>query len=84
MMQQYQDATDRHNVGGDRATRELPAMLDVGSVASLLNCSARHVYRLADTKRMPRPVKLGALVRWSRGSIEAWIRDGCPSCQGGR
>ena len=45
--------------GGDRATRELPAMLSVDDVGALLACSARHVYRLADMGRMPRPVKLG-------------------------
>jgi excisionase family DNA binding protein len=62
-----------------------PALLDVQAVAELLGCSARHVYRLADADRMPRPVKLGALVRWSKLAIEAWIADGCPSCRkGGR
>lgn len=60
------------------------AMLDVNQVAALLNCSARHVYRLADAGRMPRPVKLGALVRWPRHKIEAWIEDGCPSCRSPR
>ncbi len=52
-------------------------LLDVGAVAALLNCSSRHVYRLADAGRMPRPVKLGSLVRWSRQSILDWIGRGC-------
>jgi len=55
------------------------AMLDVKSVADLLSCSTRHVYRLSDAGRMPRPAKLGSLVRWSRLAIESWIADGCPS-----
>jgi excisionase family DNA binding protein len=58
----------------------LPALLDVRAVAQLLNCSQRHVYRLADAERIPRPVKLGALVRWDRVDIEDWIAEGCPSC----
>ena len=58
------------------------ALLDVGAVASLLSCSVRHVYRLADSGRMPRPVKLGALVRWPRAVVEGWIADGCPRSQG--
>ena len=40
-----------------------PALLDVRAVAQLLDCSTRHVYRLADNGGMPPPVRLGALVR---------------------
>ena len=58
-------------------TEALPVLLDVGQVAKLLGCSTRHVYRLADGGRMPRPVKLGALNRWSLAGIEEWISDGC-------
>ena len=53
-------------------------LLDVQAVAAMLDCSPRHVYRLADSGKMPRPVKLGALVRWHRPSIEDWLADGCP------
>jgi excisionase family DNA binding protein len=62
-----------------------PALLDVQQVADLLNCSTRHVYRLADAGRMPQPVRLGALVRWPRQGIEDWIASGCkPVRQAGR
>jgi excisionase family DNA binding protein len=56
-----------------------PLLLDVRAVAALLDCSARHVYRLADAGRMPPPVRVGALVRWRRGEIEDWIAAGCPA-----
>ena len=56
---------------------DVSAMYDVRQVADLLQCSTRHVYRLADTARMPRPVKLGALVRWSAAAIREWIDGGC-------
>jgi len=59
----------------------LPALLDVQAVAQLLDCSARHVYRLSDAGRMPAPVKLGSLVRWSRQSLEDWIAGGCKTCR---
>ena len=52
-------------------------MIDVIAVAELLTCSTRHVYRLSDAGMMPAPVKLGALVRWDRKRIEAWIAEGC-------
>jgi len=54
-------------------------LLDVNAVAQLLSCSTRHVYRLADSGRMPRPRKLGVLARWDRGELEKWLADGCPA-----
>ena len=78
------NATDGASTGGRKTgSRELPAMLDVQDVAGLLTCSSRHVYRLSDSGRMPRPVKLGALVRWRRAELEKWISDGCPLCRKG-
>jgi len=56
-------------------------LLDVNAVAQLLSCSTRHVYRLADSGQMPRPRKLGALVRWDREELEKWLSDGCSTCQ---
>ena len=57
---------------------ESPAkLLDVRMVASMLGCAPRTVYRLSDAGRMPRPLKLGALCRWSRAAIEEWIAAGC-------
>ncbi len=54
-----------------------PSLLDVREVAALLRCSSRTVYRLSDGGILPRPRKLGALVRWSAAEIENWIADGC-------
>jgi len=54
-------------------------LLDVNAVAEILSCSPRHVYRLSDAGKMPRPVKLGALVRWPLAQIEEWIAQSCPA-----
>jgi excisionase family DNA binding protein len=54
-----------------------PALCDVRSVAALLQCSPRHVYRLSDAGRMPPPLKLGALVRWRRQDLDNWLAGGC-------
>jgi excisionase family DNA binding protein len=59
------------------------ALLDVRAVAALLDCSPRHVYRLADAGRLPAPVRVGALVRWPRQVIADWIAAGCPACRKG-
>ncbi len=72
-------AAGMNTSGGEPAPAQLAGMLDVQAVADLLDCSTRHVYRLADSGRMPRPARLGALVRWSHKSILAWIDEGCPS-----
>jgi excisionase family DNA binding protein len=53
------------------------ALLSVEGVASTMDVSTSHVYRLADGGRMPRPVKVGGLVRWVRSDLEAWIAAGC-------
>lgn len=71
-MNAIKDATN----GPDRAPAEL---LDVDAVAGLLNCSSRHVYRLSDAGKLPRPRKIGALCRWSRREIVEWIDAGCPA-----
>jgi excisionase family DNA binding protein len=57
-------------------------LLDVRAVAAMLDCSPHHVYRLAKAGRMPAPVRLGALVRWPRDSIDAWIAGGCKPLSG--
>jgi excisionase family DNA binding protein len=66
-------------LAGAESAAASSALLDVRAVAELLQCSARHVYRLSDGGRMPPPRKLGALVRWSARDIESWIADGCPA-----
>lgn len=65
--------------------RDYAAMLDVKAVAAMLACSTRHVFRLADAGKMPRPQKLGALVRWrlnGPGGLQEWLDAGCPACEG--
>jgi excisionase family DNA binding protein len=69
------ETTGGRTAGPDQAQAEL---LDVGAVAALLQCSGRHVYRLADAGKMPRPIKLGQLVRWRRAELIRWLDDGCP------
>jgi excisionase family DNA binding protein len=73
-----QNATVERIDGPEAGSGAQPAMLTVHDVARMLNCSARTVYRLCDSSRLPRPVKLGALVRWPREVVAQWIADGCP------
>lgn len=54
-------------------------MLTVHGVAALLACSPKTVYRLVDRGRIPRPVRLGGLMRWPKPQFEQWIAEGCPA-----
>ncbi len=47
------------------------------AIETLDGCSTRHVRRLYDSGMMPAPIKLGALIRFRRADIEAWIAGGC-------
>ena len=85
MLQVNQNATAGANTGDGKGTpREQSLLITVDDVSQLLKCSPRHVWRLADSGRMPRPYKIGALCRWPRDQIEAWIAAGCKPCGAGR
>lgn len=63
------------------STAHLTGTYDVNDVAMLLKASSRHVRRLADSGRMPRPVHIGRLVRWPRADVDEWLAAGCPNCR---
>ena len=56
-----------------------PALLDVLMVAALLGVSRSFVRKLHDSGQIPRPVRLGRVVRWRHDEVLAWIDAGCPS-----
>jgi excisionase family DNA binding protein len=54
------------------------ATYTVGQVAGLLQCSQRHVWRMADLNAIPGKLRVGRLVRFNRAAVDAWIAAGCP------
>ncbi|QNN21811.1 helix-turn-helix domain-containing protein [Planctomycetales bacterium ZRK34] len=54
------------------------AMLTAADVAAMLACSMKTVYRLVDRGAIPRPLRVGGMLRWNRTHVEQWIADGCP------
>lgn len=58
-------------------------MITVGQVAVMLACSAKTVYRLTDRGAIPKPIRLGGMIRWRRTDIEQWIADRCPRSSSG-
>lgn len=65
-------------------TKPQAVMLDVPAVAEMLDVSQRSIWQWLDSGRLPAPVRLGRLVKFSRATIEKWIADGCPDCARGR
>lgn len=61
-----------------------PELLNAKAVGKLLDCSARHVIRLAEAGRLPVPVRLGHLVRWRRAEILLWLEGGCRPVRSGK
>lgn len=55
-----------------------PEMIDIRGVADVMAVSVDHVRRLAAAGLMPRPAKLGRILRWHRPTISAWLANGCP------
>jgi excisionase family DNA binding protein len=72
-------AADGRTVGPEPRPAVDAELLNAREVGQLLGCSVRHIYRLADSGRMPRPVKLGQLVRWRRAEVLDWVGVGCPA-----
>jgi excisionase family DNA binding protein len=71
--------TNAHPADAPVSSKPSNALLDIRAVAGILNCSARHVSRLAKKGRLPAPVRLGALLRWRAEELHQWIAAGCPA-----
>jgi excisionase family DNA binding protein len=54
-------------------------LTDLRGVAARLLVSERTVERWYEAGRMPPPMKLGRLRRWSVADVEGWIAAGCPA-----
>jgi excisionase family DNA binding protein len=52
-------------------------LLGIVELQDLLKVSRRAVIRWRDNGTLPPALKIGRLVRWRRGDVEAWIENGC-------
>lgn len=57
------------------------AAYDAKTIARRLLCSVRQVRRMQDLGTMPRPFRIGRLVRWPASTIDEWIKAGCLDCR---
>ena len=52
-------------------------LLTVKEVATALNVSTRHIWKLQSAGRLPPPVRLGRSVRWRASDLDRFIDSGC-------
>lgn len=77
----------RHKDAASDVAGPSTGLADANATAALVDCSARHVRRMSDSGQMPRPVRIGRLVRWRLRTgnpmtgVLDWIEAGCPSCR---
>jgi excisionase family DNA binding protein len=50
----------------------------VADLATRLQCSERHLWRLIDRKAVPGVLRIGRLVRLHRATVDAWLAAGAP------
>lgn len=62
-----------------------PTLIDFPEAARRLDISTRHLRRLVDAGRTPRPIRLGGSVRFNAAALGQWVEAGCPDLRkGGR
>lgn len=52
-------------------------LLTVQEVAEALKVSARQVWKLTASGRLPQPVRLGRSVRWRAADLATFVAGGC-------
>jgi predicted DNA-binding transcriptional regulator AlpA len=62
----------------DPAAAVEPLLVDRRELARLLSRSLASLDRDTAAGRVPRPLKIGASVRWKLSEIRAWVAAGCP------
>jgi predicted DNA-binding transcriptional regulator AlpA len=72
-------ATSRGDYG-QHDDPDLALLVDVHSLAKILNVGRNTVWKLHSTGVLgPMPIRLGRRTLWRREEIERWVKAGCPS-----
>jgi len=58
---------------------EKRSLLKAETLAELLSVSKRTVWRWKSAGKLPKPVTIGASVRWRQEDINQWIASDCPN-----
>ena len=71
-------ASQHANLAGQKLPEDRGLLIDMKAAAKLLDLSERTVWGMANSGRMPKPIKIGRLVRWSHEELRAWVNAGGP------
>lgn len=52
-------------------------MVNADTAAAMVGVSPRSWWRFVSAGKAPRPVRLGACVRWRLSDLRTWIDEGC-------
>ncbi len=58
-----------------QSTETPPTLLDDSDLGQVLRISRARVKKLADAGRLPKPLLIDGLRRWTPDSIAAWLRS---------
>jgi len=62
-----------------QTTEQNIKLLSAKQLGNVLSLSARTIWRLRSSGKLPEPVKVGqGAIRWRQSDIEKWITMGCP------
>lgn len=62
----------------DAVGDDTPSLIGVESFAQLMDVSPRTIRRRLTENKVPKPIRLGRLVKWLRKEVEEWIAAKCP------
>lgn len=71
-------ASHHANLAGQKMPDDKGLLIDKKSAAKLLKLSDRTIWAMANEGRMPKPIKIGRLVRWGFEELQAWVNAGGP------
>lgn len=54
-------------------------LITAEQLAGTLQVSKRTLWRMRSAGQLPRPLRIGGVVRWRREEVAGWIAEGCPA-----
>ena len=76
------DASRHANFGGQTPPDDQGLLIDTRQACKLLKVSPRTLWRMYNSGEMPKPIRIGRVVRWNFEELRAWVNEGCPKLPG--
>jgi predicted DNA-binding transcriptional regulator AlpA len=74
-----QEASQHALLGGQKPPEDMALLIDSRKAAKLLNVSERKLWEMWNSGKMPKPARIGRVVRWGYEELRAWVAAGCPA-----